>query len=157
MDSASIQIKFRQIFSIKCCTKYNWNFGGFLKIHIIFFEHNSNVNNWNNAQINYLLTELLLNLLAVFFIEKTRFLSKFFWNSEFGMRVYREKIKAWNEDTFLYTFLAISPRKINILKRAKLHPTELNKRYDMNFEKNTVHYNECFKIYYKNVKKMKKK
>ena len=51
------------------------------------------------------------------------------------MRVYREKIKAKNEGIPLYTFLRISPRKINILKETKLGSRELNVVDDMNVKK----------------------
>ena len=93
LNFASIQIKFRQMFHIKFCAKWNWNFKGFLKIHIIFYKHISNIIYGNNTQKYYLSIKPLLNLLAIFFVEKTRFLSKFFWNSEFVMRVYRGKLK----------------------------------------------------------------
>ena len=42
---------------------------------------------------------------------------------------------AKNGGTFLYTFLRISPRKINILKNSKLSLRELNKLDDMNAKK----------------------
>ena len=77
----------------------------------------------------------LLNLLAAFFIEKTRFSSIFFSNSEFGVRVYRGKIEARNESISLYTFLRISLRKINIFKKTKLGSRELNEMDDMNVRK----------------------
>ena len=51
------------------------------------------------------------------------------------MRVYKEKIEVKNENTFLYTFLRISPRKINILRKTKLDPRELNELNDMNVKK----------------------
>ena len=106
--------KFRQMFDNKFCVKCNWKFGGFLKIYITFYKHLLNTINRINAQQNYLLIELLLNLLAAFCVEKTRFLSNFFSNSEFRMRVYKGKIEARNESISLYTFLRISPPKINI-------------------------------------------
>ena len=77
-------------------------------------------------QKSYISIELLQNLLAAFFVEKTRFLSNFFSDSEFGMRVYKGKMEARNESIFFYTFLRISPQKINILKNPKLGPRELN-------------------------------
>ena len=86
-------------------------------------------------QTNHLSIELLQNFLAAFFVEKTRFLSKFFSDSEFGMRVYKGKIEARNEDIPLYTFLRISLRKINILKKNKLGLRELNELNDMNVKK----------------------
>ena len=51
------------------------------------------------------------------------------------MRVHRGKIVARSEGISLYTFLRISPRKINILKKTKLGPRELNKVHDMNVKK----------------------
>ena len=54
------------------------------------------------------------------------------------MRVYKGKFEARNErkpSILLYTFLRISPRKINILKRIKLGPVELNEGDDMNVKK----------------------
>ena len=51
------------------------------------------------------------------------------------MRVYRGKIETKIEGISLYTFLRISPRKINILKKTKLGPRELNKVDDMNVNK----------------------
>ena len=58
-----------------------------------------------------------------------------FSDSEFGMRVYKGKMKARNESTFLYTFFRISPQKINILKKSKLGLRELNKLDDTNIKK----------------------
>ena len=51
------------------------------------------------------------------------------------MRVYKGKMDARNEGIFLYTFLRISPRKINILKNSKLDLRELNELNDMNEKK----------------------
>ena len=51
------------------------------------------------------------------------------------MRVYKGKIEVRSEDIPFYTFLRISPRKINILKKTKLGPRELNKVDDMNAKK----------------------
>ena len=59
----------------------------------------------------------------------------FFSNSEFRMRVYKGKIEARNEGISLYTFLRISPRKINILKKTKLDSRELNILDNMNVKK----------------------
>jgi len=73
------------------------------------------------------------------------------------MRVYKGKMDARNEGIVLYTFLRISPRKINILKNPKLGPRELNELDDMNVKKNVVQFNQYFETYYRNVKKMKKK
>ena len=44
-------------------------------------------------------------------------------------------MEARNEGISLYTFLRISPRKINILKKTKLHRRELNKLNDANVKK----------------------
>ena len=51
------------------------------------------------------------------------------------MRVYRGKIEARSEGISFYTFLRIFPRKINILKKLKLDPRELNEVDDMNVKK----------------------
>ena len=51
------------------------------------------------------------------------------------MRVYREKIEARSEGVSLYTFLKISPWKINILKKTKLGPKELNEVDDINIKR----------------------
>ena len=51
------------------------------------------------------------------------------------MRVYKGKIEARNEGIPLYTFLRISPRKINILKKSKLGPRKLNEVDNMNVKK----------------------
>ena len=93
LNFAFTETKFRQIFHIRFCVKCNWIFGGFLKVHIIFYKHNSNISNENNAKKKYLSIETLMNLLSALFIEKPRFLSIFFSNSEFGMRVYKGKLK----------------------------------------------------------------
>ena len=106
-----------------------------MSIHVTFYKHISNTSNKDNAQQNYLSIEPLLNLLVAFFVEKTKFLSNFFSNSEFGMRVYKGKIKARSESIPLYTFLRISQREINVLKRTKLHMIELNKVCDINVKK----------------------
>ena len=59
----------------------------------------------------------------------------FFSNSEFGMRVYKGIIEARNGGILSYTFLRISPRKINILKKNKLGPRGLNEINDMSVKK----------------------
>ena len=52
------------------------------------------------------------------------------------MRVHRGKIEARDEDIpFLYTFLWISLRKINISKRTKLGQVELNEFNDTTVKK----------------------
>ena len=77
--------KFKQMFRIKFWVKYNWNFGGFLKVHITFYKHISNVSYLSDAQNNYLSIELLHNLLATFFVEKPRFFQFFqIQNLEWG-------------------------------------------------------------------------
>ena len=101
--------------------------------------------------------ESLLNLLAAFFVEKTRFLSIFFSVSEFGMRVYRGKIEARNESISLYTFLRISPRKMNILKKTKLDPRELNEVDDINVVKMLLNITSILKSTTKMSKKNGKK
>ena len=123
------------MFYIKFCVNCNWSFGDFLKIHITFYNYIQNIINCNNVQKKYLSIELLQNFLAAFFVEKARFLSNFFSDSEFGMRVYKGKMEARNESIFLYTFLRISPRKINILKNPKLGLRELNELNDMNVKR----------------------
>ena len=128
-----------------------------MKAHIAFYKHILNINNRNDAQHNYPLIELLLNFLAAFFVEKTKFLSIFFSNSEFGMRVYREKIEARSEGISLYTFSRISPRKINILKRTKLGPVDLNKFNDINFKKVLLDLTNILKSATKMSKKWNKK
>ena len=80
-----------------------------MKIHVVFHKHILNISNRENAQSNYLSIEPLQNLLAAFFIEKTKFLSIFFSNPEFGMRIYRGKIEAKNNGISFYIFLRISP------------------------------------------------
>ena len=54
------------------------------------------------------------------------------------MRVYRVKIEAGNNNIPLYTFLRISPRKINTFKKTKFHPIELNAINEMNVKKIAV-------------------
>ena len=122
-------------------------------MHITFYKHTSKKNNGNNVQQNYLSIKPLLNLLAAFFVEKTRFFSIFFSNSEFEMRVYKGKIEVRNEGICLYTFLRISPRKTNILKKAKLDPGELNEVNGMNVKKMLLNLTNILK----STKKMSKK
>ena len=57
------------------------------------------------------------------------------------MRVYKGKIEARNKDIHLYIFLGISLRKINILKKTKLGPRELNELDGMNVKKNAAQFN----------------
>ena len=72
------------------------------------------------------------------------------------MRVYRGKIEARNEGIFLYTILRISPRKINILKKTKLTPRELNELDDMNAKKMLFNLTNILKPTIEMPKKMKK-
>ena len=128
-----------------------------MNIHITLYKYILNIINKNDPQKNYLSIEPFLNLLAAYFAEKTNFLSIFFSNSEFGTRVYKGKIEVRNESIFLYIFLRISWRKINLLKKTKLDPRELNKLDGMNVKNDAAQFNEYSEIYYKNVKKVKKK
>ena len=64
---------------------------------------------------------------------------------------------ARNEGIFLHTFLRISPRKINILKKTKLGSRELNEVDDMNVKKIAAQFYQYFEIYYKKIKKMEEK
>ena len=50
------------------------------------------------------------------------------------MRIYKGKFGGKNEGISLHTFLRISPRKIDILKKTKLGPGELNKVNDMDMK-----------------------
>ena len=72
------------------------------------------------------------------------------------MRVYKEKIEARNEGISLYTFLRISPRKINISKKTKLDLRELNKVCNMNVKKALLNLANILKSTTKMSKKMKK-
>ena len=80
-----------------------------------------------------------------------------FSDSEFGMRVYKGKMKARNEGIFLYTFFRISPQKINILKNSKLGPRELNELNDMNAKNMLLNLANILKLTIEMSKKMKKK
>ena len=66
-----------------------------MNIHITFHKHILNIINLDNVQNYYLSIELLRNLLAAFFVEKTRFLSKIFSNSEFGDEGIQGKNEGW--------------------------------------------------------------
>ena len=72
------------------------------------------------------------------------------------MRVYKGKIEARNEKISLYILLRISPRKINILKKTKLVPRELNKVDDMNVNKMLLNLTNILKSTTKMSKKRKK-
>ena len=145
------------MFHIKFCTKCHWNFGGFLKIHIAFYKHTSKIIYRNNMQQNYLSIKSLLHLLAAFVVEKTRFLSIFFSNSEFWMRVYKGKLGGKSEGIPLHTFLRISPRKIYVLKKTKLGSRELNEVNCMNVKKMPLNLMNVLKSTTKMSKKMKLK
>ena len=144
------------MFHIKFCAKCDRHFGGFLKIHIICYKYILKINNKDDAQWNYLSFKPLLSLLVALFIKKTKCLSIFFSNSEFGIRVYRGKIDARREGISLYTFLKISPRKINILKKTKLGRRELNEVDDINVEKMLLNTTNVLKSTTKMSKKWKK-
>ncbi len=73
------------------------------------------------------------------------------------MRVYRGKIEARRESISLCTFLRISPRKINILKKTKLGPRELNEVDDIIVNKMLLNLTNILKSTTKMSKKMKKK
>ena len=73
------------------------------------------------------------------------------------MRVYKGKIEARNEGVSLYIFLKISPRKINIFKKTKMGPRELNKVVDMNVKKMSLNLTHILESTTKMPKKMKKK
>ena len=88
-----------------------------MKIYITFYKHALNISNGDDVQQNYISIEPLLNFLATFCIEKTGFLSIFFSNSEFGMKVYRGKIEAEYHSIFLYSFFGdISTKNQNFEK-----------------------------------------
>ena len=72
------------------------------------------------------------------------------------MRVYKGKIEARSEGIFLYIFLGISPRKINILKKTKLGPRELNEVDGVNVKKALLNLTNILKSTTKSPKKMKK-
>ena len=69
------------------------------------------------------------------------------------MRVYRGKIEAKNEGTSLCTFLRISPRKINILKKTKLDPREFSEVDEINVKNVLLNLTNILKI----ITKMSKK
>ena len=81
-----------------------------MKIHITFYKYILVINNRNTTQKKYLSIEPLLNRIAAFFVEKTRFLLIFFSNSEFGMRVYKGKIEARSENISIHIFEDISTK-----------------------------------------------
>ena len=80
----------------------------------------------------------------------------FFSNSEFGMRVYKGKFGGKNEGISLYIFLRIFPRKINILKKNKLGPRELNERCGTNTKKILLNLTNILNILQKCQKNEKK-
>ena len=73
------------------------------------------------------------------------------------MRIYKGKIEARNESMSLYTFLRISPRKINILKKTKLSPRELNEVDEVSIQKMLLNLMSILKFTTKISKKKKKK
>ena len=73
------------------------------------------------------------------------------------MRIYKGKIEARSNGISLYIFLTISPRKINILKRTKVGPVELNEVDGMNLKKASLNLRNILKSTTKMPKKMKKK
>ena len=79
-------------------------------------------------------------------MEKTGFLSTFFSNPKFETRVDSTFWGTKSKVFFFYTFLRISPRKINIFKKPKMELIESTKSYKMN--KNQLQLN--FVINYKN-------
>ena len=72
------------------------------------------------------------------------------------MRVYKGKIETRNESISLYTFLRISPPKINIQKKTKLGLRELNEVDDMNVEKVLLNLTNILKSTTKRSKKCQK-
>ena len=98
----------------------------------------------------------MLNLLAAFAVEKMRFLSIFF-KFRIWVEGIQEKIEARNESISLDKFLRISPRKINILKKTRLDPRELNEVNDMNANKMLPNLTNNLKSTTEMAKKMKKK
>ena len=66
-------------------------------------------------------------------------------------------MEARNEGIFLYTFLRISPRKINILKKTKLGLRELNELNNMNVKKALLNLTNNLKSTTKMPKNEKKK
>ena len=86
-----------------------------------------------------------------------RFLPIFFQIQNLGRGYTREKLRLETKVSLCSHFCGYLHEKINILKRTKLSPRELNDVDDMNVKKNAAHFKEYFKIYYKNIKKMKKK
>ena len=93
LNSTPIAIKFKQMFHIKFYAKYNWNFGGFLRLYNVWHKYTLNISNTKNAQQNYLSIELLPSLLAAFFVEKIGFVSIFFQIQNLGWGYIREKLK----------------------------------------------------------------
>ena len=73
------------------------------------------------------------------------------------MGVYTGKIEARNKNISLYTFLRISLRKTNILKKPKLHPTELNEFYEMNVIQMLLNLMSILEFAIKMLKKVTKK
>lgn len=72
------------------------------------------------------------------------------------MRVYRGKIEARSESNSLYTFLKISPQKINTSKRAKLGPIEVNVAYTLNMKSTQVNITNILNVFIKSKKSKKR-
>jgi hypothetical protein len=68
LNSTLIYIMFGQMFQIKFWGINDKSFGGFLKVHITCYKYVSNSILWYNEQKDYLLFELLMNVLATFFL-----------------------------------------------------------------------------------------
>ena len=47
-------MKLKRMFYIKFCVKCDYNFGGFLEIHVIFYKNTSKIKNGDKVQQNYL-------------------------------------------------------------------------------------------------------
>jgi hypothetical protein len=99
-----------------------------------------------------------MNSLAMFFIEKTRFLSKFFFSySKYGMRAYWSFSVANPRIFLFYAFLGISLRKINIFQKTKLDLLGLAEIYNKYKKQPLLNLTNILKSTTKNVKKEKKK
>ena len=140
---------------IKFCTKCHWNCGGFLKIRIAFYKHASKLVYGNNVQQNYLSIEPLLNLLAAFVVEKTRFLSKFFQIQSLGWGYTRENLEVKTRVSLCTYFWGYLHEKSIFLKKTKLGLRKLNELNDMNVNKMLLNITNVLKSTAKMSKKMK--
>jgi hypothetical protein len=142
------------MFDIKFCVKCGWNFRNFLKIHATFYKCILRLYRWYNMQLNNLSNKLLINVLVIYFIEKTRFWTFFF----FKFKIWDESILVFFEAKprmfFFYRFLRIPLWKIVVLKTAKMHPTELTKIYNKNKKWLLLNLTNAVKPTTKNVKKV---